>query len=117
MEVSLENNEQACDVEQKIEETKKSENQPQENEKMALIGFILSIIGTVLMCLSMIPLAGIVIFFVGAGVIIVSENMLNKYKSETQNPSKLCTIGKALTIVSACLSVVFLIISVILTIL
>ena len=64
MEVALENNEQACEVEQKIEETKKRENQPQENEKLALVGFILSIIGTVLMCLSMIPLAGIVIFLI-----------------------------------------------------
>ncbi len=111
-----ENNEKICNTEQKNEEANQN-LEKKANEKVALTGFILSIIGVVLMCLSIIPLVGIVIFFVGAGVIIVSENMLNKYKSEAQNPSKLCSIGKILTIIGACLSVVFLIVSVVLTIL
>ncbi len=89
----------------------------QTSEKTALIGFILSIIGLCLMCLSFIPVVGFVIFFVSAIVIMVSENMLNKYKSETENPSKNCKIGKILTLIGACLSILFLIISVLLTIL
>ena len=109
----LENNEEACKAAQDNEQIKAN----QVNEKNVLPGFILAVIGVVLMCFSIIPLAGIVIFFVSAAVIIISENMLNKYKSEVQNPSKLCSVGKILTLVGACLSVVFLIISVILTIL
>ena len=109
----IENNEQAYENNQ-VNEVKESNNQA--NERLVLAGFILSIVGVVLMCFSIIPLVGIIIFFASAGVIIVSENILNKYKSETQNPSKLCKIGKILTLVGACLSVVFLVISVILTI-
>ena len=88
----------------------------QTSEKTALIGFILSIIGICLMCLSFIPVVGFVIFFVSAIVIMVSENMLNKYKSEVKNPSKYCTVGKILTLVSALISVLLLVVSVLLTI-
>lgn len=87
------------------------------NEKMAFTGFVLSLIGAILMCFSVIPLYGILIFFIAAGFIVVSENMLNKYKSITNVQSKYFKIGKIVTVVGASISVITITVCVLLTIL
>ena len=88
-----------------------------EDDKKSLIAFILSVVGLVLMCFSIIPVTGLFMFFIASPIIIIGENMLNKYKGKTEKINKLCKIGKILTLVGAGVSVVFLILSVILSIL
>lgn len=107
----------ACEnLNEEIHKVNNEENN-KKNEKMAFTGFILSLIGAILMCFTIIPVAGLVIFFIASGFIIVSENMLNKYKTMVSEESRYCKIGKILTVVGAGISIVFLVISICLTLL